>query len=347
MIESPFREGNAIAMDHRLEQLRIWVSDRLEAQPQRIAPASEDASFRRYFRITHAGGTCIAMDAPPAQENCATFVRVAELFAAAGVNVPRILAQDLDLGFLLLTDFGATTYLDALPLADADRLYRDALEALVRLQCASAPGALPDYDATLLRREMALFADWYVERHLGRPLEPAQRERLERVFQVVVAHNLAEPRVYVHRDYHSRNLMVTRPSPGILDFQDAVLGPLSYDLVSLLRDAYVEWPEERVLDWTARYWQIARRAGLPVRHDYAEFYRDFEWMGVQRHLKVLGIFARLWHRDGKPRYLSDLPLVLRYLERTAARYRELSPLARLLDELHGRAARVAHGFRAS
>ena len=343
MIELTLREGNAIAMD-RIGQLRIWLRDRLGAEPSRFAPASEDASFRRYFRIAHAGATLIAMDAPPPQENCAAFVHVAELFRSAGVNVPEILAHDLERGFLLLTDFGATTFLDALPGADADGLYRDAIDALVRLQSASAPGQLPDYDAALLRRELMLFPDWYVERHLGRALEPDQRSRLERVFDAVIAHNLAEPKVYVHRDYHSRNLMLTEPNPGILDFQDAVMGPLSYDLVSLLKDAYVEWPEERVLDWAVRYWDRARRAGLPVRADFGEFYRDFEWMGVQRHLKVAGIFARLWHRDGKDRYLGDLPLVLRYVERVASRYAALHPLARLLDELHGRAPRAVQSF---
>jgi N-acetylmuramate 1-kinase len=343
MIESPLREGNAIAMD-RIEQLRSWVCDRLGAQPASIVPASEDASFRRYFRISHAGGTLIAMDAPPPQENCAAFVHVAGLFGRAGVNVPKIVAEDLERGFLLLTDFGATTYLEALPDADAEHLYRDALQALVRIQLATTAGALPEYDGALLRRELALFPDWYVAHQLGRTLEPPQRERLERVFDALIAHNLAEPRVYVHRDYHSRNLMCTEPNPGILDFQDAVLGPLSYDLVSLLKDAYVEWPEERVIDWCVRYWETARRAGLPVRAEFAEFYRDFEWMGVQRHLKVVGIFARLFHRDGKARYLDDLPRVLRYLERAASRYRELAPLARLLDELHGRNARVMHTF---
>ena len=328
----------------RLAQLRSWLRDHLGAEPAAVEPASEDASFRRYFRVRWQGGTLIAMDAPPPQEDCGPFVRVAELFAAAGVNVPRILAQDLARGFLLLTDFGSTTYLDALAHSDADALYRDALGALVRLQAASKPGVLPEYDEALLRRELAVFPDWYVARHLGKTLTAAQRQRLEHAFDAIVARNLAEPRVYVHRDYHSRNLMVTEPNPGILDFQDAVFGPISYDLVSLLRDAYVEWPEERVLDWAIRYWQQARAAGLPVRTDFAEFYRDFEWMGVQRHLKVLGIFARLWHRDGKARYLDDMPLVLRYLERAAGRYRDLDPLARLLAELHGREPRVVHTF---
>jgi aminoglycoside/choline kinase family phosphotransferase len=324
----------------RLAQLRDWLEAQLGEAPPQLIPASEDASFRRYFRVTQRSASAIVMDAPPPQENCAAFVHVAELFRHAGVHVPQILAQDLERGFLLLTDFGSTTYLDALAAGeDPEALYRDALAALVRLQCASRAGALPPYDETLLRRELALFPDWYVARHLGVTLTAQRAAQLEGVFARVLARNLREPCVYVHRDYHARNLMRTAPNPGILDFQDAVYGPLSYDLASLLKDAYVEWPEERVLDWAVRYWESARAAGLPVAPDFGEFYHDFEWMGVQRHLKVLGIFARLWHRDGKARYLDDMPLVLRYLERTAARYRELEPLARLLEP-----TRVAHSF---
>ena len=329
----------------RLAQLEIWLETELGETPAQVVPASADASFRRYFRVYHAGGSSIAMDAPPPQENCAPFVQVAELFARAGVHVPQVLAQDVARGFLLLTDFGSTTYLDALAAGeDPQPLYRDAVASLVRLQSASRPGMLPEYGEALLRREVSLFPDWYVARHLRITLTPQQSGQLAAVLDQLLACNLREPRVYVHRDYHTRNLMRTAPNPGILDFQDAVYGPLSYDLVSLLKDAYVEWPEERILDWAVRYWEAARAAGLPITHDFGEFYRDFEWMGVQRHLKVLGIFARLWHRDGKPRYLEDMPLVLRYLERTAARYRELEPLARLLDAVHGRAARVAQSF---
>lgn len=329
----------------RLAQLRDWLHAQLGETSAELVPASEDASFRRYFRVTHAAGSTIVMDAPPPHENCAAFVHVAALFRRAGVHVPQILAQDLERGFLLLTDFGCTTYLDALAAGeDVEALYRDALAALVRLQCASRPEALAPYDETLLERELALFPDWYVARHLAVTLTAQRAAQLQAVFDKVLERNLREPRVYVHRDFHSRNLMRTEPNPGILDFQDAVYGPLSYDLVSLLKDAYVEWPEERVLDWAVRYWESARAAGLPVEPDFGEFYHDFEWMGVQRHLKVLGIFARLWHRDGKARYLDDMPLVLRYLERTAARYRELEPLARLLDELHGRPTRVAQSF---
>jgi aminoglycoside/choline kinase family phosphotransferase len=341
MIESRPLEGNGIAMD-RLDELRKWIAVQMPAANSALAPASEDASFRRYFRLSHGGGTVIVMDAPPPHENCAAFVQVAELFRAAHVNVPTILAQDLARGFLLLSDFGSTTFLDALNAESASQLYEHAIDALICIQSASRSDVLPPYDEALLLREVELFPQWYVARHRGMTLTRGQAEALEQACARVIARNLAEPRVYVHRDYHSRNLMLTNPNPGILDFQDAVYGPLSYDLVSLLRDAYVEWPEERVLDWAVRYWQKARSRGLPVREDFAEFYRDFEWMGVQRHLKVLGIFARLYHRDGKNRYLNDLPLVLRYLERTARRYRELSPLARVLDEIHSRP--TAHGY---
>ena len=343
MIESPHLDGNGIAMN-RLEELRSWVASQLRESVAELTPASADASFRRYFRIAHGGGTLIAMDAPPEHENCGPYVHVAQLFRGAGINVPQIVAQDLDRGFLLLTDFGSTTYLDALSQGDAHTLYADALDALIALQRASRVGQLPDYSEALLKREVDLFRDWYVARHLQRALTNQQAQALERVCTLVLACNLAEPRVYVHRDYHSRNLMVTDPNPGVLDFQDAVYGPMTYDLVSLLKDAYVEWPEEQVLDWAVRYWQKARAAGLPVRDDFADFYRDFEWMGVQRHLKVLGIFARLWHRDGKDRYLGDLPLVLRYAQRAVKRYRELAPLARLLDDVHDRRAAMGLSF---
>jgi hypothetical protein len=335
MIELPHLEGNGIAMN-RLDQLRLWVSVQLEGADVNLSPASADASFRRYFRVTYDRGTLIVMDAPPEQENCAPFVRVARLLRAAEVNVPEVLAQDLEQGFLLLTDFGSSTYLDALNPGNARTLYEDALDALISIQCASRPGALPEYDRALLKSEVGLFPEWYVLRHLGRELTLRQAEAFDAVCSVVLESNLREPRVYVHRDYHSRNLMLAQPNPGVLDFQDAVFGPISYDLVSLLKDAYIEWPEEQVLDFAVRYWEKARAARLPVRSDFADFYRDFEWMGVQRHLKVLGIFARLWHRDGKDGYLADLPLVLRYVQRAATRYRELSPLARLLDELHER-----------
>jgi len=318
----------------RMDLLREWLREQLGRDDFSLASASADASFRRYFRVEREGSqSLIAMDAPPGHEDCRPFVHVAALFGAAGVHVPKVLAQDLKQGFLLLSDLGTSTYLASLDESSADSLYRDALEALVKIQAVSRHGELPDYDRALLERELRLFPDWYIERQLSLPLQDAERGALESAFELILAENLAQPRVYVHRDYHSRNLMVSDPNPGVLDFQDAVYGPITYDLVSLLRDAYIEWPEERVLDWCIRYWERARRAGLPVHPDFGEFYRSFDWMGAQRQLKVLGIFARLWKRDGKEGYVADQPLVMRYLKRTCRRYRELLPLARLLDRL--------------
>lgn len=318
----------------RAEQFRRWLGASLGGEFA-IAPASDDASFRRYFRIRRgdAQPSLIAMDAPPERESCAQFVFVAGLFARAGAHVPVIHAQDLTQGFLLLSDLGDITYLNALDERSAGALYEHALDALIRIQLASRPGALPDYDRELLEKEMRLFPEWYVSRQLQRNLTPAQAERLENAFSAILANNLAQARVFVHRDYHSRNLMVCDPCPGILDFQDAVFGPVTYDLVSLLRDAYIAWEEERVIHWAVRYWEKARSARLPVPADFADFYRDFEWMGVQRQLKVLGIFARLSIRDGKNGYLKDQPRVMGYLRRTCERYREFMPLASLLDQL--------------
>ena len=277
------------------------------------------------------------MDAPPDREDCGPFVKIAALLADAGVHAPQVLANDLARGFLLLTDLGSRTYASALDSTTAHALYADALEALVRWQGASRDDVLPPYDDALLRREIALFPDWYVAKHLAYEMSDAQRASLARIFDAVIANNLAQPRVFVHRDYHSRNLMVTTPNPGVLDFQDAVQGPITYDLVSLLRDAYVEWDEELQLDWSIRYWEQARSARLPVDADFATFWRDFEWMGIQRQLKVLGIFARLNIRDGKARYVADMPRVLGYLRRAASRYPEFDELVALLDELDAHA----------
>ena len=321
-------------MDSRLAALERWLAGTLAGRPFTLAPASADASFRRYFRATLAdGGSYVAMDAPPDKEDCRPFVHVAQLLHAAGVHAPRIHAQDLAQGFLLLDDLGRTTYLDALNESNAQPLMRDAIAALVNWQLATRPGMLPPYDEALLRREMALFAEWYVGRHLGLTLGAAQREALAAVSDLLAASALAQPTVYVHRDYMPRNLMVSEPNPGVLDFQDAVIGPISYDVASLFKDAFVSWPEARVIDWTVRYWEKAKRAGLPVDPDFGAFYRDFEWMGLQRHLKVLGIFARIHYRDGKKGYLEDTPRFLGYARRVAERYRELAPLARLLDQL--------------
>jgi len=317
--------------------LETWLAGLFPAEKWTIEPASADASFRRYFRVRLAGRgeSRIVMDAPPQQEDCRPFIRVADLLRQAGLNAPAVLAQDLEQGFLLLTDLGDTTYLAALQQDDstADALFRDAVDALIGWQLASRPGVLPPYDAALLRRELDLFPDWYLARHLGFALTPQQRASLENMFALILASNLAQPAVYVHRDYMPRNLMLSAPNPGILDFQDAVYGPVSYDLASLTRDAFISWEEARALDWIVRYWDRARRAGLPVGSDFGDFYRDLEWMGLQRHLKVLGIFARIKHRDGKSGYIEDAPRFLSYIRAVAARYNALVPLAHLLDEI--------------
>jgi N-acetylmuramate 1-kinase len=325
-------------MDDRFRALEAWLRAALPGSAPRIEKASADASFRRYFRVFAGERTVIAMDAPPERENTRAFVHVAALMKDAGLNVPEVLAQDLDQGFMLLTDLGTRPYLAALREGDADRLLGDATSALVKWQSASRPGVLPEYDEALLRRELELFPEWYVGRHSGVTLSARQRESLDAVFRGILDRNLAGSRVFVHRDYMPRNLMVTDPNPGILDFQDAVFGPISYDIASLMRDAFVSWEEDRVLDVTIRYWEKARRARLPVPADFGDFWHDVEWMGLQRHLKVLGIFARLHHRDGKSGYLEDTPRFVAYVRHAAARYAALAPLAKLLDEVEGRRA---------
>ncbi len=318
----------------RQEQLTEWLSSLYPNEKFTIAPASADASFRRYFRATFADGTTkVVMDAPPQHENCEPFLHIGRLFEDAGTHVPHVYAKDLAQGFLLLSDLGNTTYLQALSRDNAKQLYSVATDALINIQLASKKDELPPYDEALLRRELNLFPEWYIGKHLGVTLSDRQKAKLEEVFARILANNLAQPCVYVHRDYHSRNLMVTEPNPGILDFQDAVYGPITYDLASLFKDAYIKWEEEEIMDWLIRYWEKARKAGLPVREDFGEFYRDYEMMGVQRHIKVLGIFARLYHRDGKDGYLKDMPLVMEYLVRACERYIDLKPLLNLLHEL--------------
>jgi len=331
-------------VDPRRDTLERWLRAQLHDASFSLVPASEDASFRRYFRATLGDGrSVIVMDAPPEREPCAAFVQVAALLREAGVNAPEVLAQDLAQGFLLLTDLGRRTYLDAL---EADRsaaaaLFEDATEALLRWQRATRPGVLPGYDAARLREEMTLFPQWYLGRHLGIALSSEQASALERVFALLIASATAQPQVFVHRDYMPRNLMLSEPNPGVLDFQDAVLGPISYDIVSLLRDAFISWEEAQVLDWCLRYWERARAAVDP---DFSEFFRAFEWMGLQRHLKVLGIFARLTHRDGKAKYVADTPRFLRYARAVAERYAPLASLAQLLQQLDGAAPRSASAF---
>jgi len=337
--------------------LENWVNqlfaEDFPAGSLQLETASADASFRRYFRLVLPDGTSrIVMDAPPDKEDCRPFLAIARMFRTAGVHVPEVLAHDLEQGFLLLSDLGRVTYLQALgDRRAAPGLYDDANQALIAIQTSGRPNVLPAYDRSLLARELALFPDWYVQRHLGRSLDKRQTLALQSVFTALLENNLRQPQVHVHRDYHSRNLMVVGDAPrsfptnpGILDFQDAVFGPLTYDLVSLYRDAYIDWPEDLELDFVIRYWEAARRAGLPVHADFEAFYRDYEWMGAQRQLKVLGIFARLWHRDGKDDYLKDMPRVMHYLRRTCQRYRELAPLARLLDALDAQPGEVAYTF---
>ena len=331
--------------------------------------ASADASFRRYFRVDAAAGDAsfIVMDAPPAQEDCKPFVKVAGLMAGAGLVAPRVLAWDEPLGFMLLSDLGAQTMMEAIsPPAEVDAvasptpahydLYVDAIEALVRWQLVSQPGVLPPYDDALLSRELALFPDWYVAKHRGIALDTGLQDKLNVIFEQIKASNLNSldgARVYVHRDFMPRNLMIPNgsavapadaPPLGVLDFQDAVYGPVTYDIASLMRDAFLTWEEDFVLDITVRYWQKARKAGLPVGDDFGEFYRAVEWMGLQRHLKILGIFARLTLRDGKPKYLADTPRFIKYARNTAARYRQLGPLMVLLDDIEGNETRVGYTF---
>ena len=343
---------NATPADERLTQLRQWTAHlpaRFALRPDSIRSASDDASFRRYFRLDSDAAehrSLILMDAPPDKEDCAPFLYAAQVLAQAGLSVPRVLHAEPALGFLLLEDLGDDTYLACLDDSTADGLYRDACDALVRLQGASRPGVFPDYDRALLTRELALYPDWYVGRHKALELSSASRQALAESFDCLIANNLAQPRVFVHRDYHSRNLMrlQTSRNPGVLDFQDAVYGPITYDLVSLLRDAYIDWPEARQIDWAIRYWEKARAQGLPVQDDFGEFYRDFEWMGLQRQLKVLGIFARLCHRDGKRRYLVDMPRVLAYALAAARRYGALSGLVRVLEEVEQTDSRSGYTF---
>lgn len=333
------------------EQWLVGLAPAHGLDPGSVVPASADASFRRYLRVRGAHGDLIVMDAPPALEDCKPFVKVAAMLKQAGLNAPRVLAWDPVQGFMLLSDMGRELYLDALHAADdatIQRLMRDAIEALVRWQAGTlADGSahgLPPYDEALLTRELELFPTWCVQREHGIQWTGAQQAQWQAVSRTLLDSALAQPRVAVHRDYMPRNLMVADPNPGILDFQDAVLGPITYDMASLLRDAFISWDEERELDWAVRYWQAARAASLPVQDEFAEFWRALEWMGAQRHLKVLGIFCRLKHRDGKPKYSQDLPRFLAYLRRVAMRYGQLAPLLALIEPLDGGKLQAGYTF---
>jgi N-acetylmuramate 1-kinase len=337
---------------HRHAAFEAWLQPLLARHGLNAAslrPASADASFRRYLRLdTHSGGSVIVMDAPPPQEDVRPFVKVAALIEDAGLTGPKVLAADESQGFLLLSDLGAELYLQALDEAtpaQADHLMRDAIRALVHWQGHVPGNALPPYDEAMLRRELQLFPDWCVQREHGVSWNDAQQTTWQGVCNALVASALDQPKVAVHRDWMPRNLMVAEDNPAILDFQDAAHGPISYDIASLLRDAFISWDEEREIDWAARYWEQARKAGLPVGDDFGEFWRQLEWMGLQRHLKVLGIFCRLKHRDAKPKYSSDLPRFFAYATKVATRYRELQPLLALIEPLSGMKAATGFSMR--
>ena len=318
--------------DTRRAVLVAWLRDTLDSSTFRLEPASADASFRRYFRVRVGSRTRIAMDAPPPMEDCRPFVSVLGLLRGAGVNAPRLHAADMDRGFLLLDDLGSRCYLDVIDEASADSLYADAFKALLDMQCRIHPDKVPPYDERKLREELDLFGRWFLARHLGIELDDALSLALDDTFEALVRVCREQPRVFVHRDYHSRNLMHRdRRNPGVIDFQDAVAGPIAYDLVSLLRDVYLQWPENRVAGWVDAYHDSAVARGL-VEADRGRFRRWFDLTGVQRHLKIAGIFARLWHRDGKSRYLDDLPLTLAYLDEIAPRYPETDSVVRILGE---------------
>jgi aminoglycoside/choline kinase family phosphotransferase len=328
----------------RLEQLKKWLSDDVGVEPYTIEPASSDASFRRYFRISPEQGglldsrhkTLIVMDAPPEQEDTEPFIHIARLLAETGLNVPIIEQMDAEQGFLLLSDLGSVQYLSQLNEDSVDKLYADALDALLRLQSHGPRQAnsLPPYDHELLWREMELFREWYLQHHLGLELNQEQYRLLDRTFETLAQSALEQPRVCVHRDYHSRNLMVTAENnPGILDFQDAVIGPVTYDLVSLLRDCYIAWPRERVESWALTYLQRAHEAGFVTETSETRLLRWFDWMGVQRHLKATGIFARLNYRDGKPGYLNDIPRTMAYVRDVASRYEALQAFNDFLQDV--------------
>lgn len=329
--------------DVRLQRLKTWLDEQLPAlflaqgwgpiPPATLTAASSDASFRRYFRWEGGEQTFIVMDAPPPQENCKPFVDIAHLLRKSGINVPEIYAEDLVQGFLLLNDLGRQTYLDVINEHNADTLFADAFEALLAYQQLPMDAPLPSYDVALLRRELELFPEWYVRKHLGIELGQQQLANWQRVSDLLIESALAQPKVLVHRDFMPRNLMLSEPNPGVLDFQDAVYGPVTYDVTCLFKDAFLSWPQERVHAWLEIYWEKARALGIPVQDDFAAFLRASDLMGVQRHLKVIGIFARICHRDGKPRYLTDVPRFFAYIEAVLARRPELAELADLLKSL--------------
>jgi hypothetical protein len=338
----------------RAAQFQQWLARMAPAhglEPATLRIASADASFRRYLRIAAQQGSRIIMDAPPDKEDSRPFVQVARLMRDAGLNAPQVLDWDEAHGFMLLTDLGTRTMIEVVDRdhADANRdLYMRAVDALLAWQLASQPGVLPPYDHALLARELQLFPDWYIAKHRAIAVEGPLKDTLDAMFALITQRNLASAAVYVHRDFMPRNLMIPGDAGesrlGVLDFQDAVYGPITYDIACLMRDAFLSWDEEFVLDITVRYWQKAMKAGLPVDPDFGEFYRAVEWMGLQRHLKVAGIFARLTLRDGKPKYLADTPRFIAYIRATASRYRELAPLLAVIDQIEGTSGETAFSF---
>ena len=319
-------------MTERYDRLTRWVETLLGTDAFTLEPASADASFRRYWRARHGDGTLVLMDAPPGLEDCGRYVDLARRLGAIGLHTPEVHAEDLANGFLALSDLGDRVYLGELNAQTADRLYADALGALAAIQACGPTEGLPIYDNCFLRRELEIFREWFLGSHLGVQLTPPEQAAWDQVCDILVANALAQPQVCVHRDYHSRNLMVAEPNPGILDFQDAVVGPVTYDLVSLLRDCYVAWDSGRVTDWALGYLQLAIQSGVMLEVEPECFLRWFDLMGVQRHLKACGIFTRLNHRDGKPHYLAEIPRTLGYVREVAARYPELADLWTLLEE---------------
>ena len=329
--------------DVRLQHLKVWLDEQLATvfenegwgavPPATLTAASSDASFRRYFRWEGEGRSFVVMDAPPPQENCKPFVDIADFLRTCLINVPKIYAQDLDRGFLLLNDLGNKTFLDVINSSNADELFKDAIEALLAFQQLPMTEPLPSYDVALLRRELELFPEWYVRAHLGVDFNEQQQAVWQRVSTLLIDSALAQPKVLVHRDFMPRNLMLSIPNPGVLDFQDAVYGPVTYDITCLFKDAFLSWPEERVRNWLQDYWKLALPLGIPVQRDFEEFVRASDLMGVQRHLKVIGIFARICHRDGKPRYLADVPRFFSYIEAVLARRPELAELGELFSSL--------------
>lgn len=350
----PAPSATAIAWPgtQREAAFRAWLAplcERFSLDAATLAPASADASFRRYFRVLGAQRSLIVMDAPPPQEDVRPFIDIAHRIHRAGLHAPEVLAADPTHGFVLLADLGQRLYLDELQSAEpaqADALMRDAVSALLRWQQQVDATGLPNYDRELLQRELSLFDTWCVGKEYGLEWTAAQQQQWQRICELLIDSALAQPQVAVHRDWMPRNLMVTEPNPGILDFQDAVRGPITYDVASLLRDAFLSWEEDREIDWAVRWWQQARDTGLLADHamesDFGECWRALEWMGLQRHLKVLGIFCRLKHRDGKPRYSSDLPRFFAYVTKVALRYRELKPLIALIEPMAG--SLVTTGF---